>query len=785
MNRLGFLPRFRRAYRSLGELAAREAWLREEIEAWQLRRLNEVWAHAVAHVPHYRRLAAEARLPPRFASLTEYTARVPVLAKAAVAGRAAEFLSEEPACGSWKRTGGSTGAPMDVYWGCEAHLESLRAKYCFLASWDLDIFDRQAYLWGHSASFKPGLAGRLARWRQPLEDWLRHRLRLSAYHLGRDDLRRYLDRIAAFGPRSVYGYSRAVALLAGEAEAARFRCDTLRVAILTGEPATPPLVETIERGLGVQAAVEYGSIECGFLAASDRGRRLRVREDLVLLESVPREDERFDIVVTVLNNPSFPLLRYALGDVTDRPLERPDRGFAVLANVAGRSNDLVLSQTGRRLHSARFDALFKYEAEAVRRFRVRQHADGALTVHLEVDDPKRPVNAPALESKIRELVEGYPVQVAVVQTLPQTAAGKHRLVVSDLDLGAGPPPALGIQPDKRNGNGHAAAADNVCVGARKAEPVAEEAKATRLKRLLQAPGLSFFLEAHNALSARVVEEAGFEAVWASGLSISAALGVRDSNEASWTQVLEVVEFMSDATRIPILVDGDTGYGNFNNARRLVRKLEQRGVAGVCIEDKVFPKTNSFLKGPGQDLVDIDEFCGKIRACKDAQRVEDFAVVARIEAFIAGCGLEEALRRGEAYRRAGADAVLIHSARRTAHEVVRFKEEWGDRLPVVIVPTKYYTTPTDVFRKHGFAAVIWANHLMRTCIVAMQKTAREIRDRQSLVSIEEQVAPLAEVFRLQDVAELDQANDRYLPGPEAGGEPENGPVRQCLPGGTGK
>ena len=91
--------------------------------------------------------------------------------------------------------------------------------------------------------------------------------------------------------------------------------------------------------------------------------------------------------------------------------------------------------------------------------------------------------------------------------------------------------------------------------------------------------------------------------------------MRDSNEASWTQVMEVMEFMSDATDIPILLDADTGYGNFNNARRLVTKLEQRGVAGACIEDKLFPKTNSLLDGRAQPLADIDEFCAKIRACK--------------------------------------------------------------------------------------------------------------------------------------------------------------------------
>src|ERR671936_2117274 len=124
-------------------------------------------------------------------------------------------------------------------------------------------------------------------------------------------------------------------------------------------------------------------------------------------------------------------------------------------------------------------------------------------------------------------------------------------------------------------------------------------KTTQLRTMLSSPTLEFLIEAHNGLSARIVEEAGFKGIWGSGLSISASLGVRDSNEASWTQVLEVIEFMSDATRIPILLDGDTGFGNFNSVRRLVRKLEQRGVAGVCIEDKLFPKTNSFLNGERQ------------------------------------------------------------------------------------------------------------------------------------------------------------------------------------------
>ena len=118
-------------------------------------------------------------------------------------------------------------------------------------------------------------------------------------------------------------------------------------------------------------------------------------------------------------------------------------------------------------------------------------------------------------------------------------------------------------------------------------------KTTQLKNLLTSGRTKFILEAHNGLSAKIVEEAGFKGIWGSGLALSAQHAVRDNNELSWTQVIDNLEFMSDATSIPILLDGDTGYGDFNNMRRLVQKLEQRDIAGVCIEDKLFPKTNSF------------------------------------------------------------------------------------------------------------------------------------------------------------------------------------------------
>jgi phosphoenolpyruvate phosphomutase len=289
-------------------------------------------------------------------------------------------------------------------------------------------------------------------------------------------------------------------------------------------------------------------------------------------------------------------------------------------------------------------------------------------------------------------------------------------------------------------------------------------KTNQLKQLLTSSKLEFCMEAHNGLSAKIVEESGFKSIWASGLSISAALGVRDNNEASWTQVLEVLEFMSDTTSIPILIDGDTGYGNFNNVRRLVRKLEQRQIAGVCIEDKIFPKTNSFINGRSQPLADIEEFCGKIKAAKDAQLDDDFVVIARVEAFIAGWGLSEALKRAEAYDQAGADGILIHSSLRVPDEILAFKKEWGNRSPVIIVPTKYYATPTRVFRDYQFAMAIWANHNCRAAITAMQKVSKQIFEAESLLDVEDEIISVAEIFKLQGAGELENAEKIYLPQP---------------------
>ncbi|SEM36352.1 phosphoenolpyruvate phosphomutase [Xaviernesmea oryzae] len=291
--------------------------------------------------------------------------------------------------------------------------------------------------------------------------------------------------------------------------------------------------------------------------------------------------------------------------------------------------------------------------------------------------------------------------------------------------------------------------------------VASVAPNTRetLSNLIQSNELTYLMEAHDGLSAAIAARAGFRGLWASGLSISSSLGYRDANEASWTQVVDVVERMADASSLPILVDGDSGFGNFNNARLLAAKLQQRGASGVCLEDKGFPKMNSFV-GNRHPLADSDEFSGRLKAVKDT--VPDMVLVARIEALIAGYGLDEALVRADAYAEAGADAILIHSRKSDAGEILDFARQWADKLPIVIVPTKYYQTPVSAYREAKISTVIWANHNMRAAISAMRATCGRILAEESIAGVEPEVATLEEVFGLLNYDELSAAEDRYLP-----------------------
>jgi phosphoenolpyruvate phosphomutase len=276
------------------------------------------------------------------------------------------------------------------------------------------------------------------------------------------------------------------------------------------------------------------------------------------------------------------------------------------------------------------------------------------------------------------------------------------------------------------------------------------------------------MEAHNGISAKIVERTGFQAIWGSGLTLSGSNAVRDSNELSWTQLVDTLERMSDVVNIPILFDGDTGFGNYNNARRLVRKLEERRIAGVCFEDKLFPKTNSFIDSEAQTLANVTEHANKITACKEFQRDPNFSVVARLESLIVGAGIDDALMRAEKYTKAGADAILVHSKKSTFKEIsdfcVQFKKinEQCNTIPLVVVPTKYYTTPIKEMTDVGVTNFIWANHNLRASIDAMEHVSKQIFDEQSLINVEHQVSTVNEIFDYQEDSKL-RKDDKYYMG----------------------
>ena len=288
---------------------------------------------------------------------------------------------------------------------------------------------------------------------------------------------------------------------------------------------------------------------------------------------------------------------------------------------------------------------------------------------------------------------------------------------------------------------------------------------SRIIELMRRDQLTAFMEVHSGLSARIADLAGFEAIWASGLAISSLMGLRDSNEASWSQVLTIVEWIVDASPRPLLVDGDSGHGNFNNARRFASKLAKIGAAGVCFEDKLFPKTNSFV-GERQELAGIDEFSGRIAASKDACSGYDFAVVARTEALVSGRSMNEALDRAHAYCEAGADAILIHSKRATGDEVIEFSEKWNRRSPLIVVPTTYPNVDLDVLNRAGVTGVIWANHSIRASARAMEDVCADIRRSGSPDSNSPRLVSVQDLFSLLDYHELDAAERNYLPDVEA-------------------
>ena len=255
--------------------------------------------------------------------------------------------------------------------------------------------------------------------------------------------------------------------------------------------------------------------------------------------------------------------------------------------------------------------------------------------------------------------------------------------------------------------------------------------------------------ARDALEARLVERAGFDFVWSSSLGISASHAVPDASLLGMDQYLKAARSMREAVGIPVLADCDTGYGNERNVAYAVRLFEEAGVAGACFEDKSFPKENSLLPDGRQDLAPLEEFREKIETAVAARRSKEFAVVARVEALVAGWGQEEALRRARTYDAAGADLILIHSRSRSPEEILEFVRRWDGRAPVVLVPTMYPSlTEPKVRALRKVRMVIYANQALRAAVAAQEDVLAEIRRAGGIHTVDSRIAPLGHIFELQ-------------------------------------
>ena len=259
--------------------------------------------------------------------------------------------------------------------------------------------------------------------------------------------------------------------------------------------------------------------------------------------------------------------------------------------------------------------------------------------------------------------------------------------------------------------------------------------------------------AFDGMSAKLVELNNFDAVWAGSFAISATHALPDASILTMTEFLSAASNMADACSIPIIADCDTGFGGPSNVSHLVKKYENAGIAAICIEDKIFPKQNSLLKGGKQELLSEKDFVAKIIAGKSAKNNPNFMIIARIEALIAGHGIEEALKRATAYEIAGADAILIHSKKNTPDEVFEFCNTWNGNIPIIAIPTTYPTVTLDELKNNNVKMVIYANQSLRAAHWAMSEHLNQLSNVKSLSEVKTNLTSMEDIFHLQEMYEI--------------------------------
>ena len=275
----------------------------------------------------------------------------------------------------------------------------------------------------------------------------------------------------------------------------------------------------------------------------------------------------------------------------------------------------------------------------------------------------------------------------------------------------------------------------------------------KLKEILEKKSILKIGGAFDALSAKLVEITGYDAIWAGSFAISATHALPDASILTMTDFLKSAENMVDACNIPVIADCDTGFGGPANVSHAVKKYEKAGISGISIEDKTFPKQNSLLENSKQDLLPEKDFVAKIIAAKEAKTDENFMIIARTEALIAEKGMDEALKRADAYENAGANAILIHSKKNTPNEIFEFTDKWNGNIPLVVVPTSYPSVKVDELISHKIKMVIYANQSLRAAHNIMLKTLKDILEKDSLEQVNIELSSMNDIFTLQEMYKI--------------------------------
>ena len=286
-----------------------------------------------------------------------------------------------------------------------------------------------------------------------------------------------------------------------------------------------------------------------------------------------------------------------------------------------------------------------------------------------------------------------------------------------------------------------------------------EVRRGRLRRLLQMKPCLSVMEAHNGLTGLIVENTkinvrdgvkSFDAMWVSSLCDSTAKGKPDIELVDLTSRIATLEEIMEVTTKPIILDGDTG-GLTEHFVFALRTLERLGISAIIIEDKTGLKKNSLFGAEAQQQQEgIPAFCEKLRAGKSAQKTKDFMIFARCESLILEQGMADALQRCHAYVGAGADGIMIHSAKKDPQEILAFLHQFrqaDSSTPVVVVPTTYNSITEAELQSAGANIVIHANHLLRSAFPAMVKTAEAILQSGRSLEAEAYCMPIRQILTL--------------------------------------